>query len=103
MIYMLDTANINEIRHFNEFYPISGVTTNPTIISKENKPFWELLYSIREIIGNEKILFVQTVQATADGMIKEAVLLKEKLGGDFCIKIPMGEEGLKATTKLKRM
>ena len=35
MIYILDTADINEIRHCNEFYPLAGVTTNPTIISKE--------------------------------------------------------------------
>ena len=43
MIYILDTADIEEIRHCNEFYPVSGVTTNPTIISKEHGDFWTIV------------------------------------------------------------
>ena len=46
MEYILDTADIEAIRHCNEFYPIDGVTTNPSIISKENCDWfliWEIL------------------------------------------------------------
>ena len=41
MIYLLDTADIASIKHCNEFYPLAGVTTNPTIIAKENREFWK--------------------------------------------------------------
>lgn len=103
MLYILDTADTNAIAHCNEFYPLAGVTTNPSIISKEKTDFWALLSKIRSIIGPDKMLHVQTVQTTAEGMVEEAKLIKEKVGGDFYVKIPIGEEGLKATMELKRL
>ena len=103
MKYLIDTANIEEIRHCNEFYPLAGVTTNPTLIAKEQSDFWGLLTEIRSIIGPEKALHVQTVQTTADKMVEEALLLKQRLGGEFYVKIPIGEESLKATMMLKKM
>ncbi len=102
MQYILDTADVEAIRHCNNFYPISGVTTNPTIISKANTDFWKLVKEIRAIIGEDKILMVQTVQTTADKIIEEAILLKKKIGGNFYVKIPISEEGLKATMELKK-
>ena len=101
MIYILDTADIDEIRYCNEFYPVSGVTTNPTIISKEHDDFWKIVNEIREIIGPEKMFHVQTTQKKAEDIVEEAKLLKEKIGGEFYVKIPIGEEGLKATMMLK--
>ena len=103
MLYILDTANLDDIKYANEFYPISGVTTNPSIIAKEKTDFWKLIKNIRSIIGPEKMLHIQTTGVKADEIIKEATLLKEKAGGNFYIKIPICEEGLKATTKLKEM
>lgn len=103
MVYILDTADIEQIRHCNEFYPISGVTTNPSIIARENTDFWDLVTTIREIIGKDKMLHVQTTQKKAEKIVEEAKLLKEKIGGDFYIKIPIGEEGLKATMELKKL
>lgn len=103
MLYILDTADISAIKHCNEFYPLAGVTTNPSIISKEGRPFWDIVKEIRGIIGQDKMLHVQTVQTTADGMIEEAKLLKKELGGEFYVKIPIGEEGLKAAMALKKL
>lgn len=103
MIYFLDTADLEAIKYCNEFYPLSGVTTNPSIISKENTDFWELVEHIRGIIGYDKILMVQTFQTKSAKIIEEAELLKEKLGGNFYIKIPISEEGLKATMQLKKL
>ena len=103
MLYILDTADTNAIAHCNEFYPLAGVTTNPSIISKEKTDFWALLSKIRSIIGPDKMLHVQTVQTTAEGMVNEAQLIKEKVGGVFYVKIPIGEEGLKATMELKKL
>ena len=103
MLYILDTANLDAIRHCNEYYPLAGVTTNPSIIAKEKTDFWTLLKSIREIIDEEKMLHVQTTQKTAAGIVEEAKLLNKELGGNFYIKIPIGEEGLKATKQLKKL
>lgn len=103
MIYILDTADIEAIKHCNEFYPLAGVTTNPSIISKENTDFWKLVKKIRSIIGEEKMLHVQTVQTKADKIVEEAKLLKKELGGELFVKIPIGEEGLKATMELKKL
>lgn len=103
MLYILDTANLKEIKYCNEFYPVAGVTTNPTIISKENTDFWNLVKEIRNIIGEGKMLHIQTVQKKADKIVEEAKLLKEKLGGNFYIKIPICEEGLKAVKLLKKL
>ena len=103
MIYILDTANLEAIKHCNEFYPLSGVTTNPTIISREKTDFWSLLAKIREIIGPEKMLHVQTTAEKAEDIVAEAKLLKERIGGNFYAKIPIGEEGLKATMMLKKI
>jgi len=102
MIYILDTANLEDIKHCNEYYPLAGVTTNPTIISKENSDFWTLLKNIRGIIGYDKMLHVQTVQKKANKIVEEAKLLKKELGGNFYIKIPISKEGLKATMEIKR-
>lgn len=103
MIYILDTADLAAIKHCNEFYPLAGVTTNPSIISKANTEFWSLVKEIRNIIGEEKMLHVQTTQTKASKIVEEAKLLKEKLGGNFYVKIPIGEEGLKATMELKKL
>ena len=93
MIYILDTADLAAIKHCNEFYPLAGVTTNPSIISKANADFWPLVKEIRAIIGEDKMLHVQTTQAEAEKIVEEAKLLKKELG----------EEGLKATMMLKKI
>lgn len=103
MLYILDTADIEAIRRCNEFYPLAGVTTNPSIIAKENRDFWEIVNDIRNIIGPDKLFFAQTVQTTADKIVEEAKLMNEKSGGEFCVKIPICEEGLKATMELKKL
>ena len=101
MKYLIDTGNLEAIRHINEFYPLAGVTTNPTLVSKEKTDFWTLITSIRDVIGKDKELHVQTVQTKAEKMVEEAKRIYDKVGGKFFVKIPIGEEGLKATMMLK--
>lgn len=102
MLYIIDTAHVDEIRKCNEIYPVAGVTTNPTIISKEHTEFGPLIKTIRNIIGPEKMLHIQTTSATAPAIVKEAMELQQFVGGDFYIKIPISAEGLKATKVLKK-
>ena len=102
-MYLIDTGNLEAIRYCNEYYPIEGVTTNPTLIAKEKTDFWTLIKEIRNIIGPEKMLHVQTVQSTAEKIVEEAQLIRDEVGGVFFIKIPISEEGLKATMMLKKL
>ena len=103
MLYILDTADVEDIRHCNEYYPLAGVTTNPSIIAKEHSDFWALLSQIREIIGEEMMLHVQTTETVAEAIVEEAKLLRDRVGGNFYLKIPICEEGLKATMMLKKI
>lgn len=101
MMYILDTADLEAIKHFNEFYPLDGVTTNPSIIAKEKTEFLTHVKKIRDIIGPDKVLCVQTLSNTAEDIVEDAVALKQAIGGNFYIKIPIGEAGLKATPIIK--
>ena len=101
MLYLIDTANLDAIKKCCEYYPVAGVTTNPTIVSKENTDFKKLLYSIREIIGDDKMLHVQTTAMVADEILKEAIALQNVVGNNFYLKIPITKEGLKATAMCK--
>ncbi len=103
MKYFVDTGNLEEIKHINEFYPLDGVTTNPSLVAKEKADFWTLIKGIREVIGPEKMLHIQTVQTTAEAIVEEAKLIKDTVGGEFYVKIPIGKEGLKATMMLKKL
>lgn len=101
MLYLIDSANLEAIKNCCEFYPVAGVTTNPTIISREKADFQKLIYSIREIIGDKKMLHVQTTASEADDILKEAEMIKEAVGGNFYLKIPITREGIKATSMCK--
>ena len=96
----IDSADLKQIAYIQEYYPISGVTTNPSIIVKENRPYLALLKDIREVIGEEKELFVQVVGEKAVEMIEEAKFISRQLSGAVVVKVPVTEEGVKAIKQL---
>ena len=79
MEIILDTANLEDIRRYNDIYDITGITSNPTILAKEKAEFFPLLLEIRSIIG-EKQLHVQVTGSTCEEMLKEAEALTDRLG-----------------------
>ncbi len=95
MIYMLDTANLDAIKKAVDLYPIAGVTTNPTIIAKENRSLRDIILDIRELIGSERMLHAQVVGDTAEVMLEEAKALR-KLDPEIIIKVPVIPQGIKA-------
>lgn len=97
MQYLIDSANLPAIAACMAYYPTVGVTTNPTIISREKRPLAEILPEIRAQIGPEQWLFAQVISDSADAMCREAAFYAEKLGGKFSVKIPATREGLRAT------
>lgn len=102
MEYMLDTANLKAIERSFDLYPMDGVTTNPTIISKENRDFLLILKDIRKIIGENSMLHVQAVATTANEIVKEAEYLYNVIGGNLYIKVPVIPEGIKAMKEIKK-
>lgn len=103
MLYLIDTAKLEDIRRVCEYYPVAGVTTNPTIISREKGDFKKIICDIREIIGENKQLHVQTTATEAKEILREAEMIRQTVGGNFFIKIPITKEGLKATEMCKKM
>lgn len=101
MLYILDTADLKAIEHCSRYYPLAGVTTNPSIIAKEKTDFYGLVKAIRSIIGEDKMLHIQTTADKAENMLREAERLKKNVGGNLYLKIPISEEGLRAATLLK--
>ena len=100
MEFLLDTANIHEIERYNGIYRITGVTSNPTIISREKADFFPTLLAIRKIIGNKQ-LHVQVTGRSTEEMIKEAQAITAVLGRETFIKVPTNEIGLKTIKALK--
>ena len=98
----MDTADLNEIRYFNTYYPIEGVTTNPTILAREGGDVLTLLKQIREVIGVDKELHVQVTETEYDRILEEAAALVAYLGQNTFIKVPADDVGLRATAELKR-
>jgi transaldolase len=94
MKFFIDTANPGEIQKACEMGVIDGVTTNPTLISKENKDFESLIHEICRIIHGLPIS-LEVLSLKSEGMIEEARKLT-KIGENIVVKIPMSIEGLKA-------
>jgi len=94
MKFFIDTANPGEIKKAYGMGVLDGVTTNPTLISKENKDFESLIKEICGIVQGMPIS-VEVLSLNAEGMIEEAQKLS-KMGQNIVVKIPMTTDGLKA-------
>lgn len=97
----IDTANIDQIREVNEMGIISGVTTNPSLLAKEdpNVDVKQRILEIHELVGGHLSVEVNSIKK--DDMIAEA----EEILSWFpkaTIKIPMIGEGLKAVSELNK-
>lgn len=100
MRILLDTANLEDIRYFNTYYPIEGVTTNPSILAHEGGDVIALLKEIRAIIGKNKEIHVQVTEQDYDKIIEESKALISLLGNNTVVKIPVSDIGLKVTKAL---
>lgn len=97
MKFFLDTASVSEIKRISELGLVDGVTTNPTIIAKEGRPFEEVIKEICSIVDGP--VSAEVIGLEADKMVEEARILA-KWAPNVVVKIPMTEEGLKAVHTL---
>lgn len=98
MKIFLDTANLESIRKYNDMGLVDGITTNPTLLSKEKGNPAEIMGQIVKIVKGPVSL--EVVATTTAEMIEEAHRLK-KYGPNVVVKIPMIPDGMKAVKKLK--
>ncbi len=95
MKLIIDDANLDAIKKLYEYYPVEGVTTNPSILAKTGGEPFEVLKAIREFIGDDE-LHVQVVAKDAEGMLQDAHRIIAELGEGTYVKVPSIPEGFKA-------
>ncbi|WP_394238739.1 fructose-6-phosphate aldolase [Niallia oryzisoli] len=93
MEFFLDTANIEEIKRINRLGLVDGVTTNPTIIAKENRDFEETIKEICSVVDGP--VSAEVIGLTVEEMVREARIIAE-WAPNVVVKIPMTEAGIEA-------
>lgn len=97
MKFFIDTANLEEIKKAVDMGMVDGVTTNPSLIARENKPFVEIIKDICKIVDGP--INAEVIALDAEGMVREGRELAA-IHANIVVKIPMTTEGLKAVKKL---
>lgn len=99
MQIFLDTANLGQIREAASWGILDGVTTNPTLVSRESEKFEDLIKEICSLITGP--VSVESISTLAEDIIEESRDLA-KLAENVVIKIPICVEGLKAIKVLSQ-
>ena len=97
MKFFIDTANIAEIKEAAALGILDGVTTNPSLVSREGKDFRTLLNEILEIVDGP--ISAEVISTDYDGILKEARELSS-IHKNIVVKVPLIKEGLKAVKTL---
>jgi len=99
MKFFLDTANIEQIKEAKDMGMLDGVTTNPTLVSKENKSEHELYSEIIEICKGKPVS-LETTSNDTDVIVKQGQEFVNTYGKDVYVKVANTKEGLKAVRTL---
>ncbi len=97
MKIFLDTANLESIKKFNDMGLLDGITTNPSLMSKEKGNPKDAMEEITKIIKGDVSL--EVVSTDFSGMIEEGKRLRQ-YGDNVVVKVPMTPDGLKACKSL---
>ena len=97
MKFFLDSANLEEIKKAWDMGVIAGLTTNPSLVAKEDRDFYELLNTVTKIVDGP--ISAEVISLDYEGMLREARDLA-KIHKNIVVKIPMTEEGLKTVKTL---
>lgn len=101
MKFFIDTAKVEDIKKAESLGVICGVTTNPSLIAKEGRDFFEVIKEITTIVDGPISGEVKATSETAEEMINEGREIA-KIHPNMVVKIPMTLEGLKATKVLSK-
>jgi transaldolase len=98
MKFFIDTANLDQIREYQELGILDGVTTNPTLLAKERADPVEQLKKICEIVDGP--VSGEVIGLTTEEMVKEAREIA-KIASNIVVKIPFTKDGIKTVTILE--
>lgn len=98
MKILIDSSNLKEIENIYKIYPVDGVTTNPSILLKENIHPYKQLCNIYKFLQNkdQSQLHIQTTKSKTKDIIEETLKFNEVFSKDIFVKIPANKEGLAA-------
>ncbi len=103
MELIIDSSNIEQIKELNELLTITGVTTNPTILTKSNREAMDVVKDLCEVLSEDQLLFIQTVQTSFEGIMEEAKMISSIRNKNMYVKIPVTHEGLRAIKECKKL
>lgn len=103
MELIIDSSNIEAIRQLNELLTITGITTNPSIITKSGKDPSIVIQELTDILKPEQLLFIQVVKTDYEGILEEAKQIHALRKKNIYVKIPVTKDGLRAIKKCKEL
>ena len=103
MELIIDSTNIEQIKELNDLLTITGVTTNPTILTKSGREAMDVVKDLCEVLSEDQLLFIQTVQTSFEGIMEEAKMISSIRNKNMYVKIPVTHEGLRAIKECKKL
>ena len=103
MELIIDSSNIEQIKELNDLLTITGVTTNPTILTKSGREAMDVVKDLCEVWSEDQLLFIQTVQTSFEGIMEEAKKISSIRNKNMYVKIPVTHEGLRAIKECKKL
>ena len=103
MELIIDLSNIEQIKELNDLLTITGVTTNPTILTKSGREAMDVVKDLCEVLSEDQLLFIQTVQTSFEGIMEEAKMISSIRNKNMYVKIPVTHEGLRAIKECKKL
>ena len=102
MLYLADTANLKELEELTDWFPLAGITTNPSILKKSGMKLSSAFTEL-SCLAKNRMLHIQLISDMADDMVKEAFQYKSILNENISlyVKIPVTREGYRAMQLLK--
>lgn len=103
MELIIDSSNIEQIKELNDLLTITGVTTNPTILTKSGREAMDVVKDLCEVLSEDQLLFIQTIQTSFEGIMEEAKMISSIRNKNMYVKIPVTHEGLRAIKECKKL
>ena len=103
MELIIDSSNIEQIKELNDLLTITGVTTNPTILTKSGREAMDVVKDLCEVLSEDQLLFIQTVQTSFEGIMEEAKMISSIRNKNMYVKIPVTHEGLRSIKECKKL
>lgn len=101
MKILLDTADLQAIENVMKYFPVEGFTTNPSILAKESNDVKYTLDGMKRLAESKLMIHAQATAADTAGIVDQACRLREYIGDNFYVKIPITLQGLRAVPLCK--